>query len=64
LDLPRLFLAAAVRLLRPGGTVVMEHDETQGAALCDAASGAFTRVRIHADLTGRDRYITGRRTPT
>jgi release factor glutamine methyltransferase len=63
LELPRLFLAAAQRLLRPGGTVVMEHDETQGAALCDAASGAFTGVRIHRDLTGRDRYLTGRRTP-
>jgi release factor glutamine methyltransferase len=58
---PRLFLAAAGRLLRAGGTVVMEHDETQAAALRDAAADEFTEVGTHADLAGCDRYLTARR---
>ena len=58
---PRLCLAAAGRLLRAGGTVVMEHDETQAAALRDAAADEFTEVGTHADLAGRDRYLTARR---
>lgn len=61
LDLPRRFLAAAARLLRADGTVVMEHDETQGAALRAAAVIDFTDVQSHADLAGRDRYLTARR---
>jgi release factor glutamine methyltransferase len=59
LDVPRAVLTAAARLLRPGGTLVMEHDETQGAALRDSARAAgFTDVEIHRDLAGRDRYLT------
>jgi release factor glutamine methyltransferase len=61
LEAPRRFLAAAARLLRAGGIVVMEHDETQAAALRAAAADAFAEVATHADLTGRDRYLTGRR---
>jgi release factor glutamine methyltransferase len=58
---PQLFLAVAVQLLRAGGTLVMEHDETQAAALRDAAADVFTEVGTHADLAGRDRYVTARR---
>ena len=58
---PQLFLAAAGRLLRAGGNVVMEHDETQAVALRDAAAEEFTEVGTHADLAGRDRYLTARR---
>jgi release factor glutamine methyltransferase len=61
LDVPRLFLATAARLLRTGGTVVLEHDETQSTALRDAAAVSFTEVRTHRDLTARDRYLTARR---
>jgi release factor glutamine methyltransferase len=61
LDVPRLFLATAARLLRTGGTVVLEHDETQSTALRDAAAVSFTEVRTHRDLTARDRYLTAQR---
>jgi len=61
LEAPRRFLTTAARLLRAGGIVVLEHDETQGAALRAAAADAFTDVATHADLTGRDRYLTARR---
>ena len=41
----------------------MEHHETQGPALIEAlgADGAFEDVRVHPDLTGRDRFLTARR---
>jgi release factor glutamine methyltransferase len=62
LDVVRAVSAAARRLLRPGGVLVLEHGEAQGAdirALLAAdgwRAGATTR-----DLTGRDRATTALR---
>jgi release factor glutamine methyltransferase len=61
LEAPRLFVATAARLLRTGGTLVLEHDETQGPALRAAAADEFTEVATHPDLAGRDRYLTAQR---
>lgn len=63
LETPRAVLAAAARLLRPGGLLVMEHADVQGAdarALA-AATGAFTAIETRQDLTGRDRMLVARR---
>ncbi len=58
LRIPVLLLRRIAALLRPGGLVVMEHDITQGAALCDAASRmGFVQTRTEPDLTGRDRFL-------
>lgn len=58
LDLPRAFLAAARRLLRPGGYLVMEHAESQATALRQAAAAAgFSEPTTGTDLTGRARYL-------
>lgn len=64
LDVPRAVIAAAARLLVPGGLLVMEHAEVQdGAARAAAeASGAFEAVRTAPDLTGRSRMLVARRT--
>lgn len=64
LDVPRAVIAAAARLLVPGGLLVMEHAEVQdGAARAAAeASGAFEAVRTAPDLTGRPRMLVARRT--
>lgn len=64
LDVPRAVIAAAGRLLRDGGLVVMEHADVQGAAARAAvtASGAFDAVATRQDLTGRDRMVVARRT--
>ncbi|HET8658858.1 MAG TPA: peptide chain release factor N(5)-glutamine methyltransferase [Micromonosporaceae bacterium] len=52
-------------LLRPGGRVGIEHDDSHGEAvpalLC--ADGRFDDVRDHADLAGRPRFATARRRP-
>ena len=63
LDVPRAVVAAAARLLAPGGLLVMEHAEVQGAAAraTAAATGAFVDVRTVPDLTGRPRTLVARR---
>lgn len=64
LELPAAVVHAAQRLLRPGGLLVMEHADVQGASTREIArrSGAFTEIATGTDLTGRDRYLRARRT--
>ncbi|MFH5824085.1 peptide chain release factor N(5)-glutamine methyltransferase [Georgenia sp. AZ-5] len=62
LDTPRAVVAAAARLLAPGGTFVMEHAEVQAAAVRDmVAARGLTDVRTERDLGGRDRFVVARR---
>jgi release factor glutamine methyltransferase len=59
---PRRVVAAAARLLRPGGYVVVEHAEVQERSARAMFSGAsWTDVGSHRDLTGRPRATTARR---
>ncbi|MEV7974336.1 peptide chain release factor N(5)-glutamine methyltransferase [Cellulomonas sp. NPDC089187] len=66
LDVPRAVMAAAARLLVPGGLLVMEHAEVQDAQARTAAvaTGAFVEVRTAPDLTGRPRTLVARRADT
>lgn len=53
-------IALAAELLRTGGVLALEHDDTHAAAvpaLLDA-DGRFTAVADHLDLAGRPRYAT------
>lgn len=56
--------AAARRLLRPGGLVIVEHGDDQGteAPIEQSAprcfGGAWSQVTDHLDLAGRPRYLT------
>lgn len=63
LAVPRAVVAAASRLLRPGGLLVMEHADVQGpgARAAVVAAGAFDAPRTLSDLTGRDRMVVARR---
>ncbi|QGQ21081.1 peptide chain release factor N(5)-glutamine methyltransferase [Cellulomonas sp. JZ18] len=63
LDVPRAVVAAAARLLAPGGLLVMEHAEVQDGPARDVATatGAFTDVVTAADLSGRPRTLVARR---
>jgi release factor glutamine methyltransferase len=63
LDAVRVVERVAARLLRAGGTVVVEHADLQGesAPAVFAATGRWTGVADHRDLAGRDRYLTARR---
>ena len=66
LTVPAGVVAAAARLLRPGGVLVMEHAEVQAAAVraLVAQTGSFHDVRTRQDLTGRDRMVVARRSGT
>ena len=63
LDVPRAVIAAAARLLVPGGLLVMEHAEVQDEQARDAAhdTGAFVEITTMPDLTGRPRMLVARR---
>jgi release factor glutamine methyltransferase len=55
----------AARLLRTGGAVAIEHDDTQGESVPAllATRKVLTAVADHADLAGRPRFATARRRP-
>lgn len=63
LAVPLAVAARAAELLRPGGTLVMEHADAQGETLPAAlrGSGAWTEVVDHPDLAGRPRVTVARR---
>ncbi|MCU1602032.1 MAG: hemK [Frankiales bacterium] len=50
---------AARRLLRPGGLIVVEHDDSQGSS-APAVFADWAEVADHDDLTGRPRFVTAR----
>jgi release factor glutamine methyltransferase len=56
-------IGAAGRLLRGGGTVAIEHDDTHAAAVPDLlrADARWTDIGDHEDLAGRPRYVTATR---
>jgi release factor glutamine methyltransferase len=58
---PLVVLAAA--LLRPGGALAIEHDDTHGdsAPAVLAAHPQLTAVVEHPDLAGRPRFVTASR---
>lgn len=60
---PAAVICSARRLLRDGGTLVMEHADTQGAAVRALVEqvGGFRAVRTMVDLTGRDRLVRATR---
>ena len=61
LDVIRRVVRRARVLLRPGGTLVVEHSDRQGESAPGVFSDAgFADVRDHVDLTGRPRFTTGR----
>lgn len=53
----------AVRWLRPGGLIGVEHDDTTSAQTTELflRTGAFEDVTARRDLTGRPRFVTARR---
>ena len=62
LDAVRALSTTARRLLRPGGTLVIEHGELQASAIAAILrADGFSAVACHRDLLGRDRATTARR---
>jgi release factor glutamine methyltransferase len=59
LDIVRALSRRALALLRPGGALVIEHGELQGAELRELLTAdGWRAVATHRDLLGRDRATT------
>lgn len=59
LDIVRVLSVRARALLRPGGLLVIEHAEQQGASIRELlAADGWRAMATHPDLTGRDRATT------
>ncbi|HEX4442675.1 MAG TPA: peptide chain release factor N(5)-glutamine methyltransferase [Galbitalea sp.] len=64
LDVVRQVSRTGLRLLHPGGTLVLEHGELQGASIADLLrADGWTAVATHRDLLGRDRATTALKSP-
>ena len=51
-------IARAAALLRPGGVLAIEHDESHGGTVPVLLADGWREVADHPDLTGRPRYTT------
>jgi release factor glutamine methyltransferase len=58
LEIPKVFIDAAARLLKRGGVLAIEHTEEQGAAIDALLSREFVDIALHQDLTGRPRWTS------
>ncbi|PRB19165.1 peptide chain release factor N(5)-glutamine methyltransferase [Microbacterium sp. MYb62] len=59
LDIVRVLSTRALRLLRPGGLLVIEHGELQGESIREILTGdGWRAAATHRDLTLRDRTTT------
>jgi release factor glutamine methyltransferase len=58
----RVVVARAATLLRPGGWLGIEHDDSHGEAVPAllAADGRYVTIADHRDLAGRPRFATAR----
>lgn len=58
LEVPKRFIEAAARLLKPGGLLAIEHTETQGDAIAQLLATDFDQIALHLDLAGRPRWTS------
>lgn len=56
IEIPRLFITAAARLLKSGGVLVIEHTEEQGVVIEAELTLNFENVVLHHDLNDRPRW--------
>ncbi|WP_406236702.1 peptide chain release factor N(5)-glutamine methyltransferase [Nocardia sp. NBC_01009] len=64
LDVIRAMIPTITRLLRPGGTMAIEHDDTNGSELAAllGKQGEFTDIVEHPDLAGKPRFVAANHT--
>lgn len=64
IDIYERLFQQAFASLRPGGLVAVEIEESTSGPVSEAAEHrGFAELSVRRDLTGRDRVVSGRRTP-
>ncbi len=58
MELPKRFIDAAARLLKPAGVLVIEHTEDQAIAIAAELAIDFEDIAVHDDLVGRPRWTS------
>ena len=58
MELPRIFIQAAARLLKPAGVLAIEHTEEQAIAIAGELALDFEDIALHDDLAGRPRWTS------
>jgi release factor glutamine methyltransferase len=63
LALTKEILAGAPAHIHSGGLLALEVDSRRAATVAEmiAATGRFSDIRVHLDLTGRERFVIARR---
>lgn len=62
MEIPARIIANAYEYLKPGGLLVMEHDDLQGSLTREvAAETGFVAVRTQVDLNGIDRFLVAQK---
>lgn len=61
MEIPRIFIDAAARLLKPGGLFVVEHGEEQAATVNAKLLEDFVEIKSHLDLNQRPRWSSALR---
>lgn len=58
LEIPKVFIEAAARLLKSGGVLAIEHTELQGQGISGLLEEMFTKIELHYDLNDRPRWTS------
>jgi len=58
MEIPKIFITAAARLLKSAGVLVIEHAQEQGAAIERELALDFDNISLHDDLVGRPRWTS------
>ena len=58
LEVPKVFIEAAARLLKSGGVLAIEHTELQGQGISGLLEVMFKDIELHYDLNDRPRWTS------
>ena len=58
LEIPKVFIESAARLLKSGGVLAIEHTELQGQGISGLLEEMFTNIELHYDLNDRPRWTS------
>ena len=58
LEVPKVFIETAARLLKSGGVLAIEHTELQGQGISGLLEVMFKDIELHYDLNDRPRWTS------